>query len=359
VPTTHPATQTDLPIAVTALLDGRAIPGTAAPPHLVQTHISWVVVADQDVYKLKKPVSLGFLDFSTLEKRLGACLREVELNRRLCHDVYLGVRAVCESGGQITLAPADEGPTAAAGDENGTSQVLDYAVWMRRLPEDRMLDVLLERGEGTTAMMHAIADRLAVFHATAATGPGVDEHGTLDALLENANENFEQTRPFIGRTIDEPTWTAIRQATLGALHHQRALFEQRVADGRIRDGHGDLHASNICMTDPVAIFDCIEFNDRFRAGDVASEVAFLAMDLEHLGHPELAWAFVERYHVASGDQPPSLVLDWYLCYRAYVRGKVESMQLDEPEISEADHKHAEQEARRYFALAHRYADRMT
>jgi aminoglycoside phosphotransferase family enzyme len=339
----------DLPAAVAALLDGTAIPDAVPAPHLIQTHISWVVVAGEDVFKLKKPVSLGFLDFSTLDKRHDACLRELELNRRLCQDVYLGVRAVRESNGRVKLDPPD---AAATGD------VLDYAVWMRRLPEDRMLDKLVADGSATVAMVQAVADQLATFHATAATGPGVDEFGAPDMLRANAEENFEQVRPFIGRSIDESTWTTIREATRRVLDRQGAQFEQRIAEGHIRDGHGDLHASNICMTDPVAIFDCIEFNDRFRYGDVASEVGFLAMDLEYSHRPDLARAFVDRYAEAGGDRVPRLVLDFYIAYRAYVRGKVESMKLDEPEIAEPEREAAQRDARRYFDLARRDAERL-
>lgn len=324
-----------------ALLEQGTAP-RSEQPHLIQTHISWVVLAGPYAYKLKKPLALGFLDYSTPEKRLEACHREVALNRRLCPWVYLGVMPIADT----SVEP------------DGSRTVLDYAVRMRRLPDDRMLDVLLDRDEATITMVAALAERLADFHAHAATGPGVDEHGSPKAVWANAAESFRQTRPFIGRTLDAPTWAFIHWSSSRFLDENRALFERRVAEGRIRDGHGDLHAANVCMTEPIAIFDCIEFNDRFRCGDVAAEVAFLAMDLEYRGRADLAAAFTDRYVEVSGDPELRDVLDFYLCYRAYVRGKVESLKLDEPGFSTEEYGMALTRAWRYFDLAKRYAIRL-
>lgn len=326
-----------MPLAVAGLLDPAVAPPEMVAPRLVQTHISWIVLAGPCAYKIKKPVSLGFLDYSTLEKRRAACEREIVLNRRLCPKVYLGVVPVTEHYGQVELG--------------GPGRVLDYAVWMRRLPEARMLDRLLERGEATARMVEAVADRLAAFHATAATGPGVDEYGTPEAVWGNAVENFDQTRPFIGRTIDARTWVLANWATRRFLDARRALFERRVAEGRVRDGHGDLHAASICMAEPLAIFDCIEFNDRFRCSDVAAEVAFLAMDLEFNDRRDLAATFVDRYLAASGDDELRELLPFYISYRAFVRGKVESFKLNEPEFTAEERAQATDRARRYFAVA--------
>jgi aminoglycoside phosphotransferase family enzyme len=331
----------DLPPPVRALL-AQLPESDRQAAAMVQTHISWVVLAGPFAYKLKKPVALGFLDFSTLEKRHDVCRREVELNRRLCPWVYLGVLPI--------YAEKDSA--------SGGRTVVDYAVQMRRLPDDRMLDVLLERDQVTAAEIEAIADLLAGFHATAATGPGIDEHGATAAVRANVAENTRQTRPFIGRTLDARAWELVSGACARFLERRTTLFERRMAEGRIRDGHGDLHASNVCLTEPIAIFDCIEFNDRFRYGDVAAEVAFLTMDLELNGRPDLASAFVDRYVSASGDDGLRDVLDFYLCYRAYVRGKVESLSLDEPGFSAEAYESATLRARRYFALAERYAERL-
>jgi len=331
------------PPALAALLDLAAAAHGPQPPRLIQTHISWIVLAGPCAYKLKKPLALGFLDYSTPVKRLEACYREVRLNRRLCHGIYLGVKPIPD--------PRRE--------PEGSQRVLDFAVHMRRLPEDRMLDVLLRRGQATREMVEAVADKLAAFHAIAGTGPSVDQHGAPEAVSANVQENFTQTEPYIGRTIDQQSWRAIRGATLRFLEVNQRLFERRVAQGRIRDGHGDLHAASVCMTEPIAIFDCIEFNDRFRCGDVAAEVAFLAMDLEHNGRPDLGAVFVDRYVAASADRELRQLLDFYVCYRAYVRGKVESFKLDEGEFGLAERAEAQRRARRYFDLARASADRFS
>ena len=331
----------DLPPAVCALLDQGVAPGSE-PPRLVQTHISWVVLAGAYAYKVKKPLDLKFLDYSTPQKRLEACHREVDLNRRLCPGVYLGVMPIAAESVQ----------------PDGSRAVLDYAVRMRRLPQDRMLDVLLERGEATPNMALALAVRLAAFHALAVTGRGVNEYGTLAAVRANTAENFAQIRRCIGRTVDARAWALDRWACLRFLEEHRSLFERRVSEGRIRDGHGDLHAANVCMAEPIAIFDCIEFSDRFRCGDVAAEVAFLAMDLEYRGRADLAGVFVDRYIEVSGDREVRKLLDFYLCYRAYVRGKVESLKLDEPGFSAEECGMALTRAQCYFDLAHAYAVRL-
>jgi aminoglycoside phosphotransferase family enzyme len=335
------------PRAVAGLLALLRHDHEAAELEVVQTHISWIVLAGSYAYKIKKPVELGFLDYSTLEKRLRACQREVELNRRLCPTVYLGVLSLAEHDGQIVIGDAPEG-----------GEVLDYMVWMRHLPHDLMLDQLLARGEATAAQLELVAERLASFHASAATGPGVDEHGEPEAVAANVEQNFEQVKPHVGRTIDRESFTLIAMASRNFLTRRRALFERRVAEGRIRDGHGDLHAASICLTSPLAIFDCIEFNDRYRCGDVAAEVAFLAMDLEFNRRSDLARAFVDRYVAASGDQELLELLDFYIVYRAYVRGKVESIKLSEPEFGQAERARAVDRAWRYFAIARRYAERL-
>lgn len=221
-----------------------------------------------------------------------------------------------------------------------------------------MLDILLERGEVTVRMMEELAERLAAFHALARTGAGVDEHGSPAAVWANVEENALQTRSFAGRTLEAEDWELVRGASLRYLDRRRAVFDRRIAKGRIRDGHGDFHAANVCMTEPIAIFDCIEFNDRFRRGDVAAEVAFLATDLEYRGRADLPTVFVDRYLEVSRDCELRDVLDFYVCYRAYVRRNVESIKLDEPGFSPEECATAMARARRYFDLARRYAIRL-
>ncbi len=331
------ADHAQLPEAVRALLDPAAYPEPPASIRLVQTQISFVVIAGDDVYKVKKPVNLGFLDYSTLVKRRQLSQREVELNRRLCPQTYLGVVPLVKAHGRVSIG--------------GRGRLVEYAVKMKRLPEERMMSTLLANNSLTGEMVIGVARRLADFHARAETSPAVNAFGSIATISGNNEENYDQTEKSIGRTISKAKYERIREYTRSFLRDRVALFEGRTTGGRIRDCHGDLHAAHVCFTDGICIFDCIEFNDRFRYGDVAGEVAFLAMDLDHNGRADLARSFVNEYVAASGDKDLPALLKFYKCYRAYVRGKVESFKLDDPYIPPADKELARQAASGYFDLA--------
>lgn len=340
-PTASSARRAALPSLVRALLRPEAYPHAADDLRLHETHISWVVLAGPYAYKLKKPVDFGFLDFSTRERRAAACADEVRLNRRLSPDIYLGVVDVVERGDGYFIG--------------GPGRPVEPAVWMRRLPEEGMLPRLLERSAVRPALVRRLARQLAAFHARAATGPGVDGHGSPAAVRANWQENFDQVRPFLGRTMAAERERAIRAYVEHFLAEQHALLERRVAEGRIREGHGDLHAASICLDrGRPRLFDCLEFAARFRCADVAAEVAFLAMDLDHYGRADLGEAFVQAYLRASGDAELLLLLDFYKCYRAFVRGKVRSLRLTEPGLSPEDERRVIAEARAYFDLAWSY-----
>lgn len=331
-----------LPPLVRALLRPEAYPHPAGDLRLIETHISWVVLAGRYAYKLKKPVNFGFLDFSTLERRLADCQDEVRLNRRLCPDLYLGVVAVTRQDGQFVVG--------------GRGELAEPAVWMRRLPQTGMLTHLLATGAADAPLLRRVARRLARFHASAATGPGVDAYGAPATLRANWEENFQQTAPFLGRTLAATDYHAIAGYVLRFLADQDELLRARVAAGRIREGHGDLHAESVCVAGRrLYLFDCLEFNPRFRCADVAAEVAFLAMDLDRYARPDLAEAFVQAYVRASGDRDLPRLLDFYRCYRAYVRGKVLSFRLDQPGLSPEQAEQVAAQARGYFELARRYA----
>lgn len=309
---------------------------------LVQTHISYVLLAGERVYKIKKPVRFTFLDFSTLERRGYFSHEEVRLNRRLAPDVYLGVLAVSEEHGAYRLSSEDD-PSA-----------VEYVIEMRRLPADRMLDQLLDRNAVTLAMIDAIADRLAEFHRRADAGPAVTANGDPAHVLAVLEDNYANARQFRDVTIAAPDDDAIQRFARGFLRMHDALFRRRQAGRRIRDCHGDLHSEHICCTDPLVIFDCIEFNSQFRYCDVASEMAFLAMDLDYHAHPELAAHLIDRYTAGATDADLRRLLPFYQCYRAYVRGKVDSLKSIEEEVAPAERVAAQDSARRHFALAYRY-----
>lgn len=318
-------------------------PHRPASVELVQTHISFVFIAGDRVYKVKKAVDFGFLDFTTLEKRKYYCEEELRLNRRLAPDAYLEVAEIVEDeAGKLRL---------------GTGRTVDYAVVMKKLPLDRMLKKLLAEGKVPPEAMDAVAAKVAGFHASAETGGEIDEIGGIETIRFNHDENFEQTAKYIGQTIARERYDFLRAWVRRFLERERPLFEKRVADHRIRDCHGDLHAEHICLADGIVIFDCIEFNKRFRYGDVAAEAAFLAMDLDYNGFPGHARAFVEAYVRHSGDGDVWRLLDFYRCYYAYVRGKVTSFRLDDPHIGGGDREDAARTAARYFDLAFSYAAR--
>ena len=336
--------ETDLPAwfsMIEALRDGPGWASDDLPIEIVQTHISAVLLGNRHALKLKKPLDFGFLDYTTLEKRRRACEAEVSLNRRLCSGVYLKVQPVVEVDGRPRLSDA--------------GHIIDYGVWMKRLPADRMLDKMIAKEIVTEAIIDRIAERLSAFHRDAKRGPVVDSYGSLEVIRHNWEENFTQTAPYIDRTIAASEFGLIRDWISDRLNTFDALFRKRVRDSAVCDGHGDLRSESICITDGICIFDCIEFNERFRCGDVASEVAFLAMDLDARGRPDLGYYFSERYDARTSDGDLFALLPFYRCYRAFVRGKVLSFRLDEPEFSEAQQRDAELRARNYFNLARRYS----
>jgi aminoglycoside phosphotransferase family enzyme/predicted kinase len=326
---------------VEALSRPEAYPDHPADVSMRQTHISWLFFTKEFVYKVKKPVNFGFLDFTRLESRRRFCEEEARLNRRLAADVYLGVREITLADGRIRLG--------------GPGKVIDYALQMRRLPEDRMLPALLAAGEVTPETMRQLAELLVTFHAKADSGPDIDEDATIRVVLGNWEENFRQTLPYLDWPLNRTTHEQIRRHVLDFCRLRAPLFERRIAHGRIRDGHGDLRAEHICLTEPIVIFDCIEFNHRFRYGDVAADAAFLAMDLDERGFPALARSFVATYAECSGDAELRSVLDFYKCYRAFVRAKVECFRMDDPDVSAGDKRLAAQAAGRFFRLAASYA----
>jgi len=330
----------ELPKMIQALLKPDVYPQPAGSVELAQTQMSFVLLAGDYVYKIKKPVNLGYLDYSSLEKRRFFCDKEVELNRRLCPDTYLGVVTINECNGGYAI--------------EGDGKVVEYAVKMRRLPQELMMDSLLAEDGVTPQMIGRMAHKIADFHQKADTGGEIDQFGGLETIRHNTEENFDQTDKYLGRVISEPRYRQIMDYTRGFIAANEDLFRQRVEQGRIRDCHGDLHTAHICFQDGICIYDCIEFNDRFRYGDVASEVSFLAMDLDRHRQADLSRRFVEDYIAASGDQGLSRLLAFYKCYRAYVRGKVACFKLDDPYINEEERVRTAEDAATYFNLSHAY-----
>jgi aminoglycoside phosphotransferase family enzyme len=266
----------------------------------VETHISLLFFVGDRVYKLRKQVQFGFLDFRTREARLLDCRREVELNGRLAPDVYLGVADI-----QLNSEP------------------VDHMVVMRHLPEGRKLAAQARRGDDLDEQLRQVAGVLARFHARALRSPVISAEASPEALVDGWEANFDETRRFVGTLLDRAVESEIRSLSHRWIEGHGTLLSERAATGRVCDGHGDLQAEDIfCLDDGVRILDCVEFDDRLRYDDVIADVAFLAMDLERLGRGDAARFFLSRYREASGDPMPESLVHYYCASRAYVRAKV-------------------------------------
>jgi len=328
---------------VEALMKPEAYDEDAGSIELIQTHISFVFLTRNLVYKVKKAVNLGFLDFTTLEKRRFFCEKELELNRRLCRDMYLEV---------VPINKAD------AIKVKGEGETVEYAVKMKRMPQEKMMSKLLEENKVDGGLVDRIAKIIAEFHSKAETNRRIRDFGSLAVIETNWKENFDQTEEYVGITIPAEDFKLIREKVEIFMERGVPLFEKRMAENRVRDCHGDIHSGNIFVTNGIYIFDVIEFNDRFRYSDVAADVAFLAMDLDFKGRTDLSNLFVEKYGEYSGDQELPKLLPFYKCYRAYVRGKVVGFKLKDPNVRSEEKSMAANEAEAYVKLAVEYAKKL-
>ncbi len=347
---------------------GQKIPGGAAPlrwemdgrPHFVEffleqgfelaeTHISWVLLGPRDVYKIKKPIDLGFLDFSTLERRRRACEAEVALNGRLAPAIYLGVEAIVARGpGFGFVAPQAGAPEVGA--------PVEWTVHMVRLPEARRADRLLAAGTLGAGELERLAARLAAFHREARADGDTAAGGALEVVRRNVAENFAQGRKSLERCLSPAEGRELERWQLGFLAENAELFARRAAAGRVRDGHGDLRLDHVYFLEAggaerLVVVDCIEFNERFRVADVAADVAFLAMDLTRSRRPDLAEIFLAAYAREADDFGLYGVVDFYESYRAHVRAKIAGFVADGPGSNEKTRGLAEADARRFYLLA--------
>ncbi|MDH3202214.1 MAG: AAA family ATPase [Myxococcales bacterium] len=306
---------------------------------LIETHISWVLLGDTEVFKIKRPVNLGFLDFTTIEKRRNACEAEVRLNARLAPDVYLGVVPVTRDASGIHLL-------------SGDGEIVDWAVHMRRLPDDERADGLLKAGKLLPKDIDRLAVHIASFHARARCDEETSRHGEVEVVRRNVRENFEQTRGSIEEYLSTDEAHEVEAWQLATLEDE-ARFAARVSGHRVRDGHGDLRLEHVYFggDDSIAIIDCIEFNDRFRYADVCADIAFLSMDLAWHGRVDLAERLLAGYARESDDYDLYSVVNFYESYRAFVRGKVSALLAADEEASLKARERAGQEARRYFVLS--------
>ncbi|MEX2111984.1 MAG: AAA family ATPase [Pirellulales bacterium] len=327
-----------------ALADPAAYPETADGIEIHQTHISAVFLVGEHAYKIKKPVALGFLDFSTLAQRRHFCDEELRLNRRLAGDVYLEVVPIVATGnGRVKV--------------EGAGEPIEWAVKMRRLPDDATLEHRLVHGERIAGLLTALAERIAQFHSAAARGPRISEFGRFAVVAENARENLEQSSEQIGTAVSRGVFDRLRAMLETTLARWRATIDGRADRGVPCDTHGDLRLGHVYYfpdrrpPDNLVVVDCIEFNERFRFADPVADMAFLVTGLIRCGHAELADTFADAYFRAAGDDEGRALLQLYVSYRAAVRGKVDGMQAIRQEIPAADRQVALAKARGYWLLA--------
>lgn len=308
---------------------------------MVQTHLSTVLLGARRVWKLKKPLDLGFADFRTLARRRFFCEEEARLNRRLS-TIYEGVD-------EVRRAPAGDRIGAAEG------EVVDYAVRMRRLPADARALAMLERGELRPEHLARLAERIAAFHEKAESSARTAPFGDPALLRRNATDNFAACAASCLDLFPAETLERVRRWSDAFLAEREGLFRARVESGRVRDVHGDLHLDHVYFAPDLEVIDCIDFNEAFRCGDVAGEIAFLAMDLDYRGRADLAGHWLSRYLELAQDYEALGVLPFYLCYRAMVRAKVAGIVAEEREIAAEQRAGARASAARHLALADRYA----
>lgn len=287
---------------------------------LIETHISWLLLDEEHVYKIKKPVKFSFLDFTTLEKRKYFCEEEVRLNRRLAPEIYLGV--------------------VPMGD--------DYAVKMKRLDNEKMMDKLLKQDKVTEDDVRKIAEIIADFHGKIEVIKG--NYGTSEIAWKQIVDlgNFKDTIEKacgIGNKVD-----TILEGSRNFIEKNKELFSKRINEGKIRDCHGDLHSGNIFLVDGIVIFDCIEFSKDFRYIDVANEIAFMSMDLDAFGREDFSKLFVDTYLAKTGDEELRKLLPLYKCYRANVRAKIAAIDYSQHPGDEP-----KERIKKYTELAERYA----
>jgi aminoglycoside phosphotransferase family enzyme/predicted kinase len=322
---------------IAALRDPRRYPHAVNTVQVIETHISWLLLAGDYAYKIKKALDLGFLDYSGLEARRFCCAEEIRLNRRTAPDIYLDV---------VSVGGSPDDPAF------GAQPAIEYAVRMRRFGAGSLMDRLLLRGKVTAQHIDRLAASIFRFHASLPAADAGSAFGTAASIRAAALQNFAQLRLQLGDAADRESIAALQAATEAEYAACERIFETRRALGFVRECHGDLHLDNIILErDEPVPFDCIEFNPALRWIDVMDEISFTMMDLLHRDHPEFAWRFLNAWLEASGDYDGLSVLRFYLAYRATVRAKVCAIRAGQPHMSKRARTDELSACRSYLALA--------
>ncbi len=343
-----------LPEMIAAMARSEFYPERPKRVELMRTHVSYVFLTDAYVYKVKRAVRFPFIDSSSLEQRRHLCHEELRLNRRLAPHVYLGVVPIRRAAKGFVLGEPeeDESPINVV----STSDAIEYAVLMRRLPGEAMLDRRLERHAVDAAEIRAIAVRLAAFHLQCSTARAW-EYGCAKAVEATVSANLGEMGQFVGEILAATDLDVIARHTYDFIESNRATLDRRAREGHVREGHGDLRCEHICLIDQPTVFDCVEFSAALRYGDVASDIGFLAMDLDRFAEPGLSEELIGAYAAAYGDRDLGLALSFYKCYRAMVRAKIEGLRSRDRDLATAERMRLIRSAREYIALARRYVER--
>lgn len=335
-------TNTILPPLIQQMMQPRFYPHTVVEPIcLIQTHISFVLLTGEYVYKLKKSVNFGFLDYSSLEKRRHFCQQELQMNQRGASEIYLEVLPISQQGETFELG--------------STANIVEYTLKMRQFPQENLWTSVFDRGELSETHLEELGRTVARFHAESPTDDYIQNFGQSHRIQESINSNYQATEKYIGRVQSRERLEQTKEYTDRFFHQNRELFDQRIAQGKIRSCHGDLHLRNIAnWQGKIILFDCIEFNEPFRLVDVMYDVAFVVMDLDARQRNDLANIFLNTYLEETGDWEGLQVLPLYLCRQAYVRAKVTSFLLDDPGITDEEKQQASRNAEYYYQLAWDY-----
>ncbi len=318
----------------------------AEPVRLMQTHVSYVLLTGDYVYKLKKPVNFGFLDYSTLEKRKHFCEEELRLNQRGAGSLYLEVVAITGAADSAEI--------------NGSGEPIEYAVKMRQFPQSALLSEQFAKGLLDEEKVRSLARTVADFHNKTATDEHVRTYGRPAAIRQAFDENYEQTLTYVGgdeitKPQTQKQFDETKAYTDNFFATEQDLFQERLDADKIRACHGDLHLGNICEWEgKILLFDCIEFNEPFRFVDTMFDIAYIVMDLEVAGRKDLSQLFLNEYAEATGDYEGLEILPLYVSRQSYVRAKVTSFMLGDPSVPEAAQKAASEKAARYYELAWSY-----
>ncbi|MFH1683232.1 MAG: hypothetical protein ABIA37_05550 [Candidatus Woesearchaeota archaeon] len=306
------------------------------------TAVSVIFLTGDYAYKINKPLDLGFLDFSTLEKRKEQCEKELQHNSLITPELYESVVEITEDEEKIAV--------------EGKGEVIEYALKMRQVDPDKTMNLLLEKDQVNQEHIHKLAQKIFDFHQIALSNEEIKNYGSIETIEFNWKENFEQTEKYKPELIAEKDFSFIKKKIDCFIEDNTELFAQRIEKNQIKHCHGDFHSANVFIIgDEIYIFDAIVFNKRFPNCDIISEIAFMAMDLDFNGKKEFSGIFIDRYRELSGDDDIPKLLNFYKCYRAYIRGKIACFTSEDKNLDEEQLKETKDMAKKYFSLSKKYA----